>query len=106
MMKLIWRALISLICGGGFYCVLIFSVFRFQPPRWIAQLLLWNIMLFQSFGRGEPIGYMPDGAPVYDGTVGFAGLPYESIFTGFVIYPILVFVLISILGAKRRELDR
>jgi hypothetical protein len=104
-MKLILRALISLICGSGFYCALLFSVFRFHPPGWISRTLIWNVIIFSFLGRGEPIGYMPDGAPIYDGSVGFLGFTDESILTGFVIYPVLTFAIISILRSGRGKLD-
>src|SRR6476619_1411481 len=97
-MKIVLRAIISILVGCGAYVVLLVSVFRFHPPVWISRGLLWNVSLFSFVGRGEPIGRMPNGEPVYDGAAGIAGHSYESILTGFVIYPLIVFVAISMMG--------
>ena len=104
-MRIIWRGLVSLIYGGILYSALLFAIFRFHPPFWVTRMMSWNVIVFSFLGRGEPIGYMPNGAPVYDGSVGFLGVSYASILTGFVIYPILIFILISVLGWRRRQLD-
>ena len=68
-------------------------------------MVLWNVTVFGFLGRGEPVGYMPNGAPIYNGSVGFLGISYATIFTGFLIYPVLAFILIWILSCKRGQLD-
>jgi hypothetical protein len=104
-MAIVFRVLISIVAGVTFYALLLFAAFRFislWPPR-VVSVLLWNASLFQSWGRGEPVGYMPDGAPVYDGMIGVLGQTWESILTGFVIYPILFFIGLTGLKKIRKQ---
>jgi hypothetical protein len=102
-MKIVSRILVSLILGSFLYVVILFGVFRLHMPISVTKILLWNVVLFGFLGRGEPVGYMPDGAPIYDGSVGFLGMSWESIFTGFIIYPFIFFVALTILRSHRKS---
>lgn len=95
-MNVIWRIVGALFIGILFYAVLLIIVIRFALPLAVLKILIWNIIIFGFWGRGEPVGFMPNGAPIYDGTVGFLGFSTESILTGFFIYPILFFIGLSI----------
>ena len=105
-MAILFRILLSLVIGSGFYAFLLFMVFRFRLPRVVKAVLMWNINLFSFLGRGDPIGYMPNGAPIYDGSVGLLGMTTESILTGFIIYPAWVFIWLSVFRWLRRNTDQ
>lgn len=101
-MKIIWRIIGALVFGIAFYLGLLFMVFRFAPSAMITKVLLWNLILFNFLGRGAPVGYMPTGEPIYDGAIGFGGFSVESILTGFIIYPVLVFLILTRVNRLRR----
>ena len=100
-MKIIWRIIGALVFGSVFYVGLLFTVFRFALPFLITKVLLWNLIVFNFLGRGAPVGYMPTGEPIYDGATGYGGFSVESILTGFIIYPILVFLILTTVSKIR-----
>ena len=59
--------------------------------------------MFASFDRGNPVGYLANGEPVYDGAVGILGYSYASIASGFIVYPILFFLVISMITRFSRR---
>jgi hypothetical protein len=105
-MHVVLRAIAALVLGAIFYGAVLFSVFRFTFPLAITRVLIWNISLFSFWGRGQPVGYMPNGEPVYDGSLTYGGYSLASISTGFVIYPILIFILFTALLSIRKKRNR
>jgi len=100
-MRILGRILVSIVGGVLFYASLLFVVFRFWLGLTISKILLWNVVLFGFLGRGEPIGHTPDGSPIYDGAGTYLGFSPESIFTGFVIYPVVFFLCLTLLSRIR-----
>jgi hypothetical protein len=49
---------------------------------------------------------MPNGEPVYDGSLTYGGFSLASISTGFVIYPVLIFVLFTAFHSFQKKKDR
>lgn len=104
-MAIIWRIIAALIFGSAFYAGLLFTVFRFALPLAIKKILVWNIIVFRFVGRGDPVDYMPNGSPIYDGSSGYLGFSVESILTGFIIYPVFIFVILTVLDKVRTRKD-
>ena len=107
-MAILWRILISIVAGCVFYAGLLFIIFRLiiasaMSPI-VFRILLWNVILFGFWGRGAPVGSGPDGSPIYDASAGLLGFSWESILTGFVIYPMVIFC--GLLIARRRQAGR
>jgi len=97
------RILISIFTGVGFYVALVITVLRPYVPFATKKILLWNVVLLNSIGRPAPLYYFPDGTPIYDGSFGLMGYSWSSVLSGFVIYPLLIFVFISaVTGLLRR----
>jgi len=97
-MAMVLKILISIFVGCGFYITLVINVLRPYVPFATKKFLLWNVILLNSIGRQAPRYYLPDGTPVYDGNFGIMGYSWLSVLSGFVIYPIIIFVLISVIG--------
>ena len=94
-MKLAARIAASIGIGTVLYTILLLLAIRFPIVMVKAPFLLWNLRVLSFVGRGDPVGYMPNGAPIYDGSVGFLGVSWPNILLGFLIYPIIVFAIIT-----------
>lgn len=105
-MSAIRKVLISIVFGIIFYAVLVVTCLRPFVPFALKKVFLWNIILLNSVGRQKPLWYLPDGTPVYDGNFGVMGFSWQSVLSGFVIYPILIFIGISIFEKLLRRLRK
>jgi hypothetical protein len=94
-LNLISRIIFSLILGAIFYALILVAAFRFPIVIVKAPFLLWNVKLFSFVGRGDPVGYMPNGDLIYGGMTGFLGMSWANILLGFVIYPLIIFVFLT-----------
>lgn len=102
-MPIIWRVFGTMIFGSAFYAALLFTVFRFALPLVVTKVLVWNIIAFNFLGRGSPVGYLSNGDPIYDGDSTYGGFSLASILTGFIIYPVLIFLVLMIVRKFRSK---
>jgi hypothetical protein len=88
--------MVPVFCGCLFYAAVLGEVIKYRPSISNANLLLWNIVVVDFLGGGDP------GAPIYDGAAGFPGTTWVSFLSGFVIYPVLFYIAFTTRSAFKR----
>ena len=68
------RIFVSIAAGDILYALILAITLRFPAVFVKAPMLVWNLRLFSFLGRGEAVGRMPNGEPIYDGMEGFLGV--------------------------------
>lgn len=92
------RILLSIFAGWLIAGALIFIAFIAASKK-IAMILLWNVGLFVALaGNGPLLGYDAQGNPMYEGTPVHFVFGLLGILSGFLIYPMIVFVILSVAG--------
>lgn len=96
------KFLVSMVVGFAVYASILYSALSFTLPIWLKKAFLWNVMAFSFLGQPPPPAVMPNGHPVAASS-GLGGFSFPSIFTGFIIYPVIVFAVIYLYGRIRRR---
>ena len=91
-----------MVVGFVLYALMLYSALTFTFPLWLKKVFLWNVTAFSFLGQPAPAVMMPNGHPAATST-GLGGFSFASIFTGFIIYPVIVFVVIHLYGRIRRR---
>lgn len=94
--------MVSMVVGFLLYAVMLYSALSLALPLWLKKVLLWNVTVFSFLGQPAPASMMPNGHPAAAST-GLGGLSFSSIFTGFIIYPVIIFAVIYLYGRIRRR---
>ncbi len=90
------RILLSITTGWLVAGILILIAFSLGSKK-IAAILLWNVGLFMILaGNGPLLGYDAQGNPMYEGTPVHLFFGFLGLLSGFLIYPLIVFLILSI----------
>lgn len=92
------RILLSIPIGWLVAAILLVIALNIES-RTIAAILMWNVYLFVALaGNGPLLGYDAQGNPMYEGTPVHAVFGLLGALSGFLIYPAIAFVVLSIVN--------
>jgi hypothetical protein len=88
---------VSLFSGWLFYAVVLGEIVKYRASISTANVLLWNVVVF-NFLSG-----VNNDAPIFDGAAGFPGTTWVSFLSGFVLYPIAFFALFALRSRLKKD---
>ena len=90
------RASISIV-GGFLFAGILVLIGVNTPTEELRSILLWHWEpIYSLAGNGPLLGYAQDGTPMYEGTPVHMLFGFVGMFAGFVIYPVSIFIILSL----------
>ena len=84
-----------------------FFIFESKPPSGISNILGWNFLLVRWWTGPQPLlGYDKNGQPMYEGTPADIFFFAFAVLIGLIVYPLIVFLIFSVIDWRRNKTFR
>lgn len=93
----------SIVFGSLLAGLLVALAWYLNDQRW-SSILVWHWRpIYSLAGNGPLLGYKADGSPMYEGTPVHLVFGFVGYFAGFIIYPIAIFLIWTLVDRFRRK---